>query len=205
MASTVLTQTISLLYRMQSADIDDLANRIFQQRRQAYRTELLNMTRRHGCNSLNIPEPRGAELQELQQMSRNDARSIANTWNQDVTRHVERLFDQNRRGNRQYYFSNLERWASDRDAWKSPSVALNTETTTRQFVQIQFRFNNNLRGGRYRFSGPPPICPICISLFAMGVVDEDTMLANQAPVHPNCPHEWRQVAPEQIPCEDMIL
>jgi hypothetical protein len=142
-------------------------------------------------------------LQELKAMSAEDAQSIVNTWNRDVERQIERLFNANRRGNRNYYYKNMEAWAEGRRSWKQPQIAITTAQQTRWVAQTRFRQMNGLRGQQYVFYGPPPVCAICIGLFAEGLVSEAFIQQNPTPVHPLCPHEWRPVAIQRISCDDI--
>jgi hypothetical protein len=144
-------------------------------------------------------------LIELRAQSKADADSIAATWNKDVARQIERLYKQNPKGNRSYYASNLERWANNRAFWKQPSIALNTEQTTRYYAARRFSAENGLQGTKYVFAGSPPVCKRCMRLFALGVVSESVVRKNVTPVHLNCPHEWQPFNPQRIPCNELWL
>lgn len=198
-----LTETIGLLYRMETADIQALSNTLLEVRKQAWRDALNEQARAYGCNK--VPnDPRLSDLAELKDLSLADARSIADTWNKEVMAQIEKLYNDNVRGNRFYYTSNLERWASARASWKDAQVALNTEQTTRFFAQNRFREENDLKGKTlYIFVGPPPVCKICARMFGAGLVDETFIRRNPAPVHIGCPHEWEAMSKQPIACADM--
>lgn len=200
---TNLTRVISLLYRFQAADVDTLTNQLLDQRKQAWNTALRELATRHGCTQ--PPRaPSGDDLAELKAQAKADADSIAATWNGDVERQVERLFEANRRGNRNYYAANLERWSAQRETWKSPQVALNSAQTTRFYAQQQFYRLNGIER-RYVFVGAAPTCRDCVTRFAAGIVDQNYVDRYPCPRHPNCPHEWQTVNAEQLPCEDLWL
>lgn len=198
-----LTRVIALLYRMHSDDIKVLANTLLEARKQAWRTALAEMARAHGCNK--VPnDPRREDLAHLRELSQQDAQSIAETWNRDVKRQIERLFTQNPRGNRQYYFSSLEAWAAQRAVWKDAQIAMQTEQTTRQYAQSRFREMNDLVGrSRYVLVGPVPVCRVCARHFARGLVDEQYIRRNPAPVHIACPHEWSAVNKPKLNCAEV--
>lgn len=200
MASNLLT-ILALLYQMQVADIQELAAELLERRKAEWRSALTEMARQHGCNRVG-ESPRLGDLEALRRMSLDDARQIANTWNKDVERQLRTLYENNPRSNRYHYFRRMEQWAAERAAWKNPQIAIQTAQTTRWVAQNQFRAMNNIRAA-YVFTGPPPVCGTCVSLFAAGVVDERFIQTNPAPVHIGCPHEWREVRAERIPCADM--
>jgi len=201
---TALTRVIGLLYSMERDDITALAGDLLERRKAAWVTALQELAREHGCRSRRPTAPRREQLKELQRQAREDARSIARTWNRDVLREIRRLYDANPRGNRRYYARNMERWADARSEWKDPQIALQTEATTRWYAQEEFRRLNGLNE-RFVFSGPPPTCEVCVRLFAAGVVDKRFVERHATPVHVNCPHEWTAVAPKQLRCKDMWL
>lgn len=201
---TRLLQTIALLYRMASADVTALTDSLLERRKADWITVLSEEARRHGCNQRG-QAPRLQDLAELRAMSTEDARSIADTWNRDLERQLVKLFDANPRGNRNYYFSNLERWAAERDRWKLPQIAIQTAQTTRWYAQNRFRVMNGLRGGRYRFVGPPPTCKDCITRFAAGIVDERYIQRFPCPRHISCPHSYELVRPKKISCDRLWL
>lgn len=198
--STRLLQTIALLYRMESADIVTLTDQLLERRKADWITALSEEARRHDCNQRG-QAPRLEDLKELRAMSAEDAQSIANTWNGDLERQLVKLFEANPRGNRNYYFSNLERWAAERDRWKLPQIAIQTAQTTRWYAQNRFRVMNGLRGGRYIFTGPAPVCKICVREFSQGVVTEQYIQRRPCPRHVGCPHSWTLVRPQKLRCD----
>src|SRR3990167_4346378 len=121
-----LVQIISLLYRYQSADTEALETELLNSRKRAWRLALEEEAFVMGCSGA-VKPPSGQDLIELTATSHEDAQSISETWNRDVERQIQRLFDKNPRGNRNYYASNLERWAAQRSTWKQPQIALQTE------------------------------------------------------------------------------
>lgn len=201
MATSKLLTIIALLYQMQGADVRALADELLERRKAEWRTALTELARQHGCNRSG-ESPRLDDLDELRRMSLEDARQIAKTWNRDVINQLRKLYGDNPRGNRYYYYSNMERWATERARWKNPQIAIQTAQTTRWYAQNRFRELNGIRA-RFVFAGPPPVCAACVDLFASGIVAEAFIQVNPAPVHIACPHEWREVRPERIPCAEM--
>jgi hypothetical protein len=204
MALTRLLKIIALLYEMQPEEQDALSAQLLEQRKAVWRQALADMAREFGCNSASPRPPSGRDLTELKALSDEDAKSIANTWNGDVERQVQRLYDANPRGNRYYYRKNMEAWAAQRSTWKNPQIALNTETVTREYAKSRFR-EMNVDSPRFVFDGPPPTCDVCVQEFAAGIVDENYVRKHPCPRHINCPHTWRVVNPQRIPCAEMWL
>lgn len=199
-----LLTTLRLLYQMQDADIMALADELLERRKVEWVTALNELAVQHGCQRGRANAPRLGDLQRLRDMSIADARQIARTWNRDVERQLRVLFESNIRGNRFYYYSNMERWANERAAWKNPQIAIQTAQSTRWYAQERFREMNALRQ-RYIFTGPPPVCEECVGHFAAGIVDERYIRRNPTPIHIGCPHEWEALAPERIPCDEIWL
>ncbi len=185
-----LVRTIALLYRMESDDIRQLADDLTDARVKAWQQGIQEEARRFGYN-VNPPPPDGGDLRDLRNASLEEARQIANTWNRDVERQIQKLYDANPRGNRNYYFSNLERWSTDRARWKNAQIALNTAQSARDSAKREFwRRNNLIRNSMYIFTGPPPVCEECTRLFAHGLFTYRETLRVKIPVHVGCPHEF---------------
>lgn len=198
-----LTQVIALFYRMTDDDAAALRDMLLEQRKRVWATALRDQARRYGCNR--TPNaPSGDDLAELKRLSLRDAESVAQTWNRDVERQIEKLYAENPRGNRTYYAARMEQWVIERDAWKQPQIALNTELVTYEFARAQFREFNGIRGA-FIFDGGPPVCETCVRYYALGEVDYKFIRDHNAPVHVNCPHYWREVRREKIDCADMWL
>lgn len=193
-----LVRIITLLYSMQSDDINLLADRLLQQRSVEWQRSMTQELRRYGCSQTG-QFPVGSDALELFRMSETDAAGIANTYNRELRSQVQRLYTANPRGNRNYYTSNLEQWAAKREIYKAQQIALNTAGTTRQMAQTRFRQMNNIEG-KYLFGGPPPVCIRCVRLRAMGLVAREVMQRYPTPIHVNCPHEWRDGRPKGIDC-----
>lgn len=203
MALSNLLRVIALLYKMQAEEVEKLSADLLKQRKQVWRQTLLDEARTYNCNK-SPRAPSGRDLAELKAMSDEDAKSIANTWARDVERQLQKLFKTNPRGNRNYYISNMEAWADKRASWKNPSIALNTETGTREYTKGRFR-EMNLSKPMFVFTGPAPTCKICVREFAAGIVDENYVRSHPCPRHINCPHTWKVVNRQFIACPDMWL
>ena len=199
-----LTDFIFDVYKMTNAEIADTSEAIFDGRTRAWVKSIEAELRRLGCTQ-KAKAPSGADLSSLRRQSRQDAESIAATYNRDLRRIVETLYAANPRGNQRYYTSNLDIWARERESWKSRQIALNTEQTASYSARVQFRKVNNVTGGRYIYDGPAPVGPICVRRFGMGVVTWSVVQNEETPAHPNCPHSWKEIeAPKRVAtCEEL--
>lgn len=186
---TNLVRVVTLLFSMQADDIQQLATRLQSQRIMEWKSAVSQELRRYGCTQTG-QAPAGNDAQTISRLSLDDARSIAQTYNRELEHQVARLFRDNPRGNRNYYFKALEAWSAKRDLYKAQQIALNTAATTRQLAQERFRQMNAIEG-KYLFGGPPPVCIKCMRLMAMGLVTIDVVNKYGNSQHLNCPHEWK--------------
>lgn len=190
---TTLQRVIRLGFEMQTEDRDDLAQDLLKQRAQSWRQAIEGEARKVGVTRA-ARGPSGRDLDELRQMSKDDAQSIYNTYNRALENEIKRLFAANPRGNRNYYIKNLEQWASNRARWKDRQIALHTDKTARYHAQQRFWDVNGARERRYRFDGPAPVCDDCAEMFAAGEVDQRFVDQNPTPLHPGCPHSWKTLS-----------
>jgi hypothetical protein len=198
-----LLQVMGLLYRMEADDRTQLETQLLDRRKQAWTLALTEQARKYRCSR--APEaPRKQDLTELKRMSKEDAVGITKTWNGDVERQLQKLYDANPRGNRNYYAANMEQWARARGQWKDAQIAMQTEHSTRYYAKMRFFEMNTIRP-RFKVVGPPPVCPICIGHFGAGIVDMAYIRRNPAPFHVNCPHEWAEAVITDIPCNELWL
>ncbi|QPC83773.1 hypothetical protein G4Y79_05180 [Phototrophicus methaneseepsis] len=197
MARNRVTEVISFIYRMQDGEVDELAREIERSRVETWRTVLRQRASEHGVSNAQPRDPSGVDLQEIRRMSREDARSIANTWARDVERQLDKLYETNPRGNRVYYASNMETWANEREQWKSRQISRYTYQSTEFYTSDRFRQQNGLRGQKYVYVGGlvPNSSAGCIERTAAGLVDEAYVQTHPTPNHPNCPHVWEAVNP----------
>jgi len=197
-----LTQTLGLLYRMADDDIRTLADEIYAMRTRSWQTAITLEARTAGCNQA-VRSPGADSRLELRRASDSDAAQIARTHNRDLESQIERLYAANARGNRQYYYANLDTWSRQRSAWKRTSIALNTDVTTSEAARREFRSRNYSALLRYVFSGPPPSCADCSRRFAAGVVNQEYVDKFPCPRHINCPHSWQIVNRPRVPCSEL--
>lgn len=199
---TRLIQILLLLFSMQDDDITQLSTSILDQRKKVWIDTINEQARRYGCTRASASPPRKNNLRDLKRMSDKDAKGIAKTFNRDLERELKRLYAANPRGNRNYYYRNVNLWITARNVWKGMQIALNTETVTREYAIDQFRLNNDLRG-KYLFVGPEPVCEDCAKLFSMGQVSEAVKGRYPNPQHVNCLHSWQLVGGQRVDCRDV--
>lgn len=201
---TKLTDAIFAAYDHDATDTAKIAKQLTERRRAVWINTLTDLARQHGCNRL-AGTPKGADAKKLADDSKRDADSISNTYNKQLRNEIERLYKVNPRGNSRYYSSNLAKWQVRRDSYKTYQIALQTDSSARYYAQQQFYLNNRLIAKRFVASGPPPVCKICIRIFAAGVVDFAYTQRQSLPAHIGCPHLWRVLSPVQVACEALWL
>lgn len=200
---TALTDSLYEAYAYDAEDTAKISRQLTERRRAAWINELSALAAKHGCSQL-AGTPKGQDAKFLATISQTDADSITNTYNRELRNQIERLYQRNKRGNRTYYTSNLAKWQAARDVWKNYQIALQTDTTARQYAFSRFYAMNQIAQA-FVAGGPPPTCKICIRLFAVGVVDYAYTQQHGFPAHVNCPHSWRTVAPVKVECSKLWL
>lgn len=184
-----LTGIIATLYSYHDSDIDALADEILDARKASWRDTMTKLAQQAGFDRAVGQDPSGADLAAMRRQSREDAEGIAETHNKSIEIQIRDLRKDNPRGNRNFYFSNLETWSEERDAWKKPQIALNTNNTTAQVALERFVEANNAQA-TFVFFGPVPQEQECEDLMKLGVVTEEFAKRNPTPIHINCPHTW---------------
>lgn len=184
-----LTGIVTSLYSYHDSDIDALADEILAARKASWRDTMTKLAQQAGFDRAIGQDPSGADLAAMKQQSREDAKGIAETHNKAIETQIINLRTDNPRGNRNFYFSNLETWSEERDAWKKPQIAMNTNSTAAQVAQERFIEANNAQA-TFVFIGPVPQEEECEGLMAAGAVTEDVVRRNPTPIHINCPHTW---------------
>ncbi len=183
-----LKRRLRVAYEFALPDEQALADSIYRQRAQAWQQAMTEQAQRVGSRRTGRL-PSGEDAARLRAQSIEDAQSIRATFNHDLEREIERLYAAQPDGNRDYYVSNLTRWADERAAWKDRQITLNNNKTARYEAMKAFEIHNRV-SSMFRFAGPAPVCPDCADKFAMGEVRQQVVRENPTPRHPNCPHEW---------------
>lgn len=140
-----LIEILELIYLWQDDEIADIAQSLEERMRSAWRDTLQKLAQQHGCRSARPNNPSGEDLAGLRRLADEDARSIANTWGRDVRRQLTALYQQNPRGNRNYYIKNMEAWARKRGRWKNLQIGNATEQRAAWFTKELFYTLNGLQ------------------------------------------------------------
>jgi len=192
-----LRQIIKAVYRMTDDDERAEFERIFRARRRAYRQALADEATRAGCPQAaqRASDPSASALADLRRESRADASSIRRTWNRESAAQVDKLYAQNPRGNRNFYYRHMEDWANERGRWKDGQIAAATLGYAQNLAAREFGQVNGLADGTFRLVGPVPVGPDCTALMAAGEVGRGVRDRWDMPLHPNCWHSWVMVRP----------
>ena len=199
-----LTDIIFLLYQFQEEDVDDIARRLAERMKATWVNTLTDLAGTHGCKRY-ASTPKGEYAKTLTKQATVDAQSIVNTYNRELRNQIERLYKANPKGNRSYYFSNLEKWNTKRDGYKAYQIALATDSYARQYAQQQFYMHNLQLARSFAASGPPAVCKICIMIFAAGIVNFEYTQSHPLPAHYQCPHLYKVLTPIKANCQLLWL
>ena len=203
-----ITQIINLLYSWGNDEEKELFSKIQGERESAYRQKMTTLAGSVGCPRRGTP-PRRESKRELERVSKLDAKSIVNTWNEELKREIARLRATNFRGNRFYYMKNLESWAAQRSTWKDVQISRNTRAVAENLALQDFmNFNEILLGGTGFIYGDqlPPVSDTCKRRFSLGIVTRQRMELEPTPAHPGCPHFWKLVVGRtNFNCKDLII
>jgi hypothetical protein len=95
----------------------------------------------------------------------------------------------------------LDTWLVDRTSRKTASISLNTMTAAREYAKDRFITENGIEG-KFVFTGPPPVCKICIRIKGYGPMTyKQTRQSNRRlPAHINCPHTYQALTLTKIDC-----
>lgn len=195
---TRLIRVITLLYSMQDDDIAQLQEQISKQLTITYRTVIGAQLRLYGCQRT-VSGPDNKAEKWIADKAKDDAASIAATYNRELRNKVQRIYSSNPRANRYFYMRELDAWAAKRNGYKLASISLNTMTAAREYAQRRFVEENGIEG-KWRLVGPPPVCKDCMRIAALGPVTWAVTQKprNRLPSHVNCPHRFEQLIPKKI-------
>lgn len=198
--TNLIVGIVEPLYRMIGDDIDALADQLQAQMIIEYLKTIQSQLNLYQCQRL-ATGPDSTSLAWIRAYARTNADGIAKTHDRELGNQISRLYQANPKGNRAYYFKNLDAWTAQRNTYKLPSIALNTAQAVREYAQQRFRDENGIKG-RFLFVGPPPVCPICTRLKGLGAVSEAEARRIGNSQHVGCPHEWQQLIPSGLNCAE---
>lgn len=200
-STNLIVGIINPLYRMDEGDIEVLANDLRRQVMYEYGREIQRNLNLYGCQRLYSGTDTKAQAW-IDNYVQTTAEGIAKTYNTNLQNEIRRQYTANPRANRFAYIRALDAWTQQRNAYKVPSISLNTMTQVRAYAQDRFLTENGIEG-KFAFVGPPPVCRICIRAKGRSPITRTQMkqAQNKAPFHVGCPHRWDALIPKRIDCE----
>jgi hypothetical protein len=188
------------LYRMDQGDVEALASDLRRQVMAEYGREIQRNLNLYGCQRL-YSGPDQTSQAWIDDYVGRMSESIARTYNSQLQNEIRRQYTANPRANRFSYIRALDAWTVRRNAYKVPSIALNSMTQVRAYAQDRFIRENKITG-RFAMVGPPPVCKICIRIKANGPLpwEECQRPENRLPAHVNCPHRREALVLIKIDC-----
>lgn len=194
---TALIETIVDLYGMTDADITALEAAIFEQLRMAWLAQMRTLANQHGAPNA-IPQLQGAELARLQSKARDDAVSIANTYNRELRSQVNAIYTRNPNATREEYISVLSSWGRERGERKTITISMGVILWAAHYGFSVFITKNNLTQQLFKAVHGTPVCPICMRIVAAGVVGFQFTQDNELPAHNNCLGEYAVVNAQDL-------
>ena len=191
---------VHLASRKDPLDADQVRTELLRERRRYYEAELTAQARRVGCPGRTGALGNNLILSELNEQSRLDAESIANTFNYDLAIAINHIRAQVPTANRFVYAKRLEAWEAKRATWKTPQIEQNTELTARARAQQDF-YQFNAIFGVAELVPKTAVCPVCQGWIDRGEVPIHVARNNPPPYHTNCVHSFA-MRPDRVAREE---
>lgn len=181
---------VHLAGRMDGVDEEAIRVELLRVRRDAYESELTIQAGRVGCLGMQARLTSGPSLSALNEMSKDDATSIVNTYNYDLAVKVAQIRQETPTANRYTYRKRLEEYIEQRTANKTPVVTQYAASTARSLAQQDFYAFNSALMGTAHLEPLEAVCPVCQGWVNRGEVPLPVALNNPGPYHARCPHGW---------------
>lgn len=190
---TDVQKLVHLAMRQDVIDEDAIRSELVKARRREYETTLTELAQKAGCNRTALVSE-GETLSEFNELSKQDATSIVNTYNYDLGVAIIAISTETPTANRNTYAKRLRTWDNNRATWKNNQIAVNTNLTARSMAQRDFAQFNTVTEGEAFLAGPDPAAePICQGWINRGKVPTRIAIENPSPFHINCPHVWEMI------------
>lgn len=168
------------------------AGQLFEQSKRVWLSAIQDEIDYVGVNA-RAQGPNGVDYDYLRQMCDDDAVSITATYNRDIERRINKLYEEFPNASKEFYIQSLRAWAEDRSGYKGIQIAANTEFKVREYAKRRFAEENYPVTTKWIFVGPAPTCEDCTTRFAAGIVDFQYTLDFPTPRHVACPHSYRPI------------
>jgi hypothetical protein len=196
---------VHLAARKDMLDVDHIRTVLVREGRKEYEAELGNLALQMGCPGRSGQLTNGPILSDLAEIFQAHAASIANTYNYDLARQINNLYEQNHRGNRHYYAAHLRGWDAIRKELKDPQIDMMTAGVAIAKAQEHFfQMNGDLLAIAV-LEPTTAVCPVCQGWIERGEVPAWEAVSSPPPYHVNCPHTWRFKRADKLPTEQCEL
>lgn len=201
---TNVQKLVHLAARYDSVDEERIRAELLAMRRRSYNDELSIQAARVGCDGRRGNLGNGDILNGLNEESKRDAESIANTYNYFLALEIVRAGQENPKANRYYYAAKIGEWSPTYWAYKDDVITTTTDKGARSLAQQDFYNYNGGAIGTAKLEPRSAVCPVCAGWIARGVVPLRVALSAPPPYHINCPHTW-DIRPEKVAKEECPL
>lgn len=181
--------------KFSNADQERLTTSILSRYQDAYRDAIQQQINNLGRTE-QARRASGRELITLTQFVRRDVNSIANTYNADLRREIDRLLIVNPDAGLQLLKYELRAWQQQRLRWKDQQISRASAGNGAAYARDVFVQKNRLTGQQFIWDAAPPIVANshheCIRRVQAGAVTWQTAKGWER-THPNCRHVKRVV------------
>lgn len=198
---TDVGRLVHLAARQTPDDVEEMRKSLLGIRRREYDQAVSDYLVQVGCSGSGRLGA-GAELSLLNDLGKEDAESIANTFNFDLAHAIRNIRQEVPTANRHVFVNRLRAWERERSEWKGTQIALHTAMTTRQQAMVDFSENNGLRP-QLQLQPTRAAEPICQGWINRGKVSFRVASNNPSPYHPGCVHFWKPAFEKTADCEGL--
>jgi hypothetical protein len=202
---TSVQRLVHLAGRLTSDDRNELADRLFNDGRQAYRDALQNELSKWGCHGSQafVPDT-GPELTAIRDRADWAAQSVTHTYNYELANAITAVGNEVPTANRHTYAFRLfyqdSSW--DKGYWedKSTQVAQIEMMTVINAAVADFYARNTLEPASVVITPYFAVCPICKDMVDGNPYDsvDDVVRQYVIPPHVGCPHHITTTASERL-------
>lgn len=180
---------VHLAMRMNEVDIESLYDEMYKARKAEFDDAVSDYLAQMDCGGKAYLKA-GPEMKLMKAQSRLESEGIADTYNRDLAKAIQKIKDTVPSANRYTYVSQLRAWEAARRIWKMTQISLHTIMTSRDQALKAFSDRNNL-APTVELYPKKAAEPICQGWINRGIVSYRVAKNNPSPYHVGCLHYWR--------------
>ena len=194
---------VYLMFQKTAADVELLADRLFQEGRRTAEEALLQEAHAIGCGVLSVHLPEGELLSSVRERADWAAQTIYDTYNRDLAFAIEAIIAEHPRANRWVIAYNLRDWEASRQSWKEDQIKTTEAFDVGHHARFEFYRLNAITEPRAWF-GYSLICEQCQAIAAKNPYKLRDAQAIGLP-HVGCLDQWHIEPGEMVECSELWL